>query len=149
MGLLLTLDMRIVVIDAVFDEMTVDPVTWPKDADVKAFVETHQPPFVIEATEIGQEQRENRLAGTKPRKHAGELAITEFILSDDGLRKYVQPGEPVVLLFEDASVRVINKPPNLYPLSTVGVLRGLDRAPDGSDCSRLACRSPAWAACCV
>lgn len=127
LGLLLALDMQIVVIDAVFEEMTRDPVNWPKDADVKAFVERHRPPFVIEATEIGQEQRERRLAGKKPRKHAGELAITEFMLSDDGLRKYLQPGQPVVLLFEDTGVRVINKPPNLHLLSTVGMLRGLER----------------------
>jgi hypothetical protein len=33
----------------------------------------------------------------------------------------------VALLFEDAGVRVINKPPNLHLLSTVGMLRGLER----------------------
>ena len=47
--------------------------------------------------------------------------------SDDGLRKYVSVGEPVAILFEDAGVRVFNKPPNLHLLSTVGLLRGLER----------------------
>src|SRR3546814_21162003 len=47
--------------------------------------------------------------------------------SDDGLRKYVSVGEPVVILFEDTGIRVFNKPPNLHLLSTVGLLRGLER----------------------
>ena len=127
LSLLLTLDMRIVVLDAIFDEMTSDPENWLKDAEVKKFIEDHQPPIVIESTEIGQEEREKRNTGKKLRKHAGELAITEFMAADDGLRKYLRPGDPVALLFEDAGLRVINKPPNLHLLSTVGMLRGLER----------------------
>ena len=48
--------------------------------------------------------------------------------SDDGLRKCLQSGNPVALLFEDAGVRVINKPPNLHLLPIAGMLRGLERA---------------------
>jgi len=47
--------------------------------------------------------------------------------SEDGLRRYVKLGEPVIILFEDAGIRVFNKPPNLHLLSTVGLLRGLER----------------------
>src|SRR5689334_6011925 len=47
--------------------------------------------------------------------------------SDEGLRKYVSASNPVVILFEDAGIRIFNKPPNLHLFSTVGLLRGLER----------------------
>lgn len=126
LSLLLALDMPVVVIDAVYDELTSDP-SYPKDRAVKAFLAANQPPFMIETTDIGQMERQKRLAGGKPKKNAGELAIVDFMSSDHGLRKYLLPGDPVAILFEDAGVRVFNKPPNLHLLSTVGMLRGLER----------------------
>ena len=124
--LLLALDMRLVVVDAVYDELTSD-LSYPKDRAVKAFIDANQPPFIIENTEIGEQEREKRRTGRKLKKNAGELAIVDLMSSDDGLRKYVALGDPVALLFEDAGVRVINKPPNLHLISTVGMLRGLER----------------------
>lgn len=124
--LLLVLDMRLVVVDAVFDELTSD-LSYPKDRAVKAFVEDNQPPFVIETTDIGKHEREKRRSGQKTKRNAGELAIVDFMSSDDGLRKYVDVGDPVAILFENAGFRVFNKPPNLHLLSTVGMLRGLER----------------------
>jgi hypothetical protein len=124
--LLLALEMRIIVLDAVYDELTSD-LSYPKDRAVKAFIDSNRPPFNIETTDIGQQEREKRRAGGKPKRNAGELAIVDFMSSDDGLRKYLGPGDPVALLFEDAGVRVFNKPPNLHLLSTVGLLRGLER----------------------
>src|SRR3546814_697476 len=118
--------MRLVVVDAVYDELTSD-LSYPKDRAVKAFIDGNQPPFIIENTEIGEQEREKRRAGKKLKKNAGELAIVDFMSSDDGLRKYVSVGEPVVILFEDTGIRVFNKPPNLHLLSTVGLLRGLER----------------------
>lgn len=126
LDLLLALDMRLVVIDAVYDELTSD-LSYPKDRAVKAFIDGNQPPFVVESTEIGEQEREKRRTGKKLKKNAGELAIVDFMSSDDGLRKYVGVGEPVAILFEDAGVRIFNKPPNLHLLSTVGLLRGLER----------------------
>ena len=126
LDLLLALDMRLVVVDAVYDELTSD-LSYPKDRAVKAFIDGNQPPFIIENTEIGEQEREKRRAGRKLKKNAGELAIVDFMSSDDGLRKYVALGDPVALLFEDAGVRVFNKPPNLHLISTVGMLRGLER----------------------
>lgn len=126
LDLLLALDMRLVVIDAVYDEVTSD-LSYAKDRAVKAFIDGHRPPFIIESTDIGQQEREKRCAGKKLKKNAGELAIADFMSSDDGLRKYVHAGDPVVILFEDAGFRVFNKPPNLHLLSTVGLLRGLER----------------------
>jgi len=126
LDLLLALDMRLVVVDAVYDELTSD-LSYPKDQAVKAFIDGNQPPFVIESTEIGEQEREKRRTGKKLKNNAGELAIVDFMSSDDGLLKYISVGDPLVVLFEDAGVRVFNKPPNLHLLSTVGLLRGLER----------------------
>jgi hypothetical protein len=94
---------------------------------VKAFIDGNQPPFMIESTDIGQEQRQKRQRGERLKRNAVELAIVDFMSSDEGLRKYLRPGDPVALLFEDADIRVFNKPPHLHLLSTVGMLRGLER----------------------
>lgn len=126
LDLLLALDMRLVVVDAVYDELTSD-TSYPKDRDVKAFIDGNQPPFVIENTDIGAETRAKQIAGERPKKNAGELAIVDFMTSDEGMSKYVAMGDPVAILFEDAGVRIFNKPPNLHLISTVGMLRGLER----------------------
>jgi hypothetical protein len=126
LDILLALEMRLVVVDAVYDELTSDP-SYPKDRDVKAFIDANQPPFVVEATDMGQIERERRKAGGKPKKNAGEVAIVDFMTSDDGLRRYVAVGDPVAVLYEDRRWRVIDKPPNLHLISTVGMLRGLER----------------------
>jgi hypothetical protein len=127
LDLLLRLDMPIVVVDAVYDELTSD-LSYPKDRDVKAFIDGNRPPFTVASTDIGRGERAKRDRGEKPKKHAGELAMLDFVKSDDGLPTYVARGEPVLLLFEDAGVRVFNKPPNVHLLSTVALLRGLERA---------------------
>jgi hypothetical protein len=126
LDLLLALDMRLVVVDAVYDELTSDEA-YPKDRDVKAFIDGNQPPFVIETTDIGSDARAKRRAGGRPKKNTGELAIVDFMTSDDGLARYLTTGEPVAILFEDAGVRIFNRPPNVHLLSTVGMLRGLER----------------------
>ena len=92
LDLLLALDMRLVVVDAVYDELTSD-LSYPKDRAVKAFIDSNQPPFIIENTEIGEQEREKRRTGKKLKKNAGELAIVDFMSSDDGLRKSVSVGE--------------------------------------------------------
>src|SRR3546814_15679900 len=115
--------MRLVVVDAVYDELTSD-LSYPKDRAVKAFIDGNQPPFIIENTEIGEQEREKRRAGKKLKKNAGEHAIVDFMSSDDGLRKYVSVGAPVVILFDDNGIRVLHKLPNLHLNSTAGLLRG-------------------------
>lgn len=126
LDLLLSLDMRVVVVDAVYDELTSDPA-YLKDREVKAFIDSNKPPFIVEPTDIGQMEREKRAQGLKLKRNAGELAMVDFMTSDNGLPTYTAVGDPVVVLFEDAGVRVINKPPNLHVLSTVGMLHGLER----------------------
>ncbi len=123
--LLLLLDMKIVVVDAVYDELTSDP-SYLKDRDVKQFIDDHKPSFVIAETDIGNLEREKRRLGQKPKKNAGELAMVDFMSSEDGIGRYLDADEPVAILFEDAGLRVISKPPNLHLLSTVGFLKGLE-----------------------
>lgn len=123
LDLLLALDMRIVVVDAVYDEVTSDP-SYPKDREVKDFIDSHQPPFLVESTDIGTAEREKRQGGGKLKKNAGELAMVDFMT--EGLARYLRADSPVAMLFEDAGFRVISKPPNLHLLSTVGLLRGLE-----------------------
>jgi predicted nucleic acid-binding protein len=126
LSLLLKLDMKIVVVDAVYDEMTSDE-SYPKDKAVKEFIDGNQPPFVVETTDIGTAERAKRARGEKTKKNAGELAIMDFMSSENGLRLYLTPNDPVLLLFEDSDWHIYRKPPNLHVLSTVGMLRGLEQ----------------------
>jgi hypothetical protein len=130
LNLLLKLDMRIVVLDAIYDEVTSDPVNYPKDFAVKELIDHNQPPFVIESTDKGKAERAKSLRGEKRSKNAGEVAIADFMSAENGLRKYLSALDPVAVLFEDADipgVRFFRKPPNLHLFSTVGMLRGLER----------------------
>lgn len=125
LDLLLELDMRIVVVDAVYDELTSDS-SYLKDAEVKDFIDGNSPPFVIERTDIGENERQKRRLGQKLKKNAGELAMVDFISDEEGLERYLRASDPVAILFEDAGLRVFNRPPNLHLISTVGLLRGLE-----------------------
>lgn len=125
--LLLKLDMPIVVVDAVHDELTSDPEHHLKDREVLEFIANHQPPFVRVRTDIWTMESERRRRGEKPKRNAGELAIADFLSSEDGLKRHIREGDPVLLLYEGRDVRVINKPPNMHLLSTVGLVKGLER----------------------
>lgn len=116
LDLLLSLDMPIVVIDAIYSEMEVDP-SCPKSVEIKRFIDKHAPPFIIERTDSGSAELARRRQGLEPKVNALEIAFTDFMTSDDGLRKYLQSGGPV-LLCGDNDVRAINKPANLRLIST-------------------------------
>ena len=127
--LLLALDMKIIVLDVVYDELTSDTDNYLKDRDVKDFISANHPPFIIEETSVGQNERQKVARGEKRSKNAGEIAITDFMTSESGLIKYLTVKEPVLVLFEDSdipTVQFIRKPPNLHLLSTVAMLRGLE-----------------------
>ena len=126
LDLLLRLDMPIVILDAVYDEVTSDP-SYPKDAAVKEFIDSNRPPCVIEETYIGTHERERRQAGKPGRRNIGELAMMDFISDDGGVRRYLESNDPLLVLYEDRGLRVFQKPPNMHLLSTVGLLRGLER----------------------
>ena len=127
LALLLRLDMRVILVDAVQDEVTKDPATYQKDREVAEFIAGNQPPFVRVETDIWKAETERRRKGKKPKRNAGELAISDFLTADDGLKRWIAGSDPVMLLFEDRDIRVFNKPPNLHLLSTVGMLRGMER----------------------
>ncbi len=91
---LLILDMRIVIVDVIYEELTRDQ-TNPMSQAVKALVDGHQPPFVIASTEIGEFEREKRRNGQATKSNAVELGVADFMSSDEGLRHYVSSGEPL------------------------------------------------------
>ena len=124
--LLLRLEMPIVVVDAVYDEVTGD-TRYAKDAQVKAFIDSNRPPFAIEQTDIGSYERERRRAGHPPKRNAGELAMMDFISDTGGVRRYLESNDPLLVLYEDQGLRVLQKPPNMHLLSTVALLRGMEK----------------------
>ena len=52
----------------------------------------------------------------------------DFISDAGGARRYLESGDPLLVLYEDQGLRVFHKPPNMHLLSTVGLLRGMERA---------------------
>jgi len=113
-------------VDAVYDEVTSD-LSYPKDAAVKAFIDSNRPPFVIEHTDIGAYERERVKAEKSRKRNVGELAMMDFISDSGGVRRYLKSNEPLLILYEDKGLRVFQKPPNMHLLSTVGLLRGMEK----------------------
>ncbi len=127
--LLLKVGMDIIIIDAVFDEMTSDP-SYRKDREVKAFIKDNRPPFFIVETDMGRLERARRERGEAPKTNAGEVAIADFMTSETGLDTWISAGEPVVILSEDmrAMRRLFLSEPNVHALGTIGFLRGMEKA---------------------
>lgn len=130
LDLLPALDIPIVMIDAVYDELTSDPATYAKDREVKMFLDgLAGTRLAMAETFVGQQARLARQQGRlRTGKGIGDAAIAEFMA--DGLGRWTDDGAPVLLLFEDAdfrSVRFVRKPDNLHMLSTVAMLRGMER----------------------
>jgi hypothetical protein len=105
--LLLALDMKMIVLDVVYDELTSDTDNYQKDRDVKDFISANQPPFIIEETSVGQNERQKVARGEKRSKNAGEIAITDFMTSESGLIKNLTVKEPVLVLFEDSDIPTV------------------------------------------
>ncbi len=126
LDLLLRLDMPIAVVDAVYDEVTSDP-NYRKDSEVKAFIDSNRPPFAIEQTDIGAYERARRKAGKPRKRNIGELAMMDFISDEGGVRRHLDSSDPLLVLYEDQGLRVFRKPPNMHLLSTVGLLRGMEK----------------------
>ena len=53
--------------------------------------------------------------------------MMDFISDEGGVRRYLHAGDPLLVLHEDQGLRVFRKPPNMYLLSTVGLLRGMEK----------------------
>ena len=126
LDLLLRLDMPIVIVDAIYDEVTSDP-SFPKDVAVKAFIDTNRPPFIIEKTDIGTFARARHRAGEPRKTNTGELAMMDFISDAGGVRRYLASTDPLLVLYEVRGLRLFRKPPNMHLLSTVALLRGMEK----------------------
>jgi hypothetical protein len=129
LDLLLALEMPVVVIDAVYDEATSEPLRFKKDREIKALIDARLGrEIVVESTFVGRQARLARTRGDfVPGGGVGDAAIAEFMNS--GVKRYLGEGEAFVLLFEDADFRNIHfvrQPDNLHLLSTVAILRGLE-----------------------
>lgn len=130
LDLLVALNIPIVMVDAVYDELTSDPANDLKDREVKAFLDALRGGrLAVADTFVGQQARVARAAGGfRPGRGIGDAAIAEFM--GDRLGHYVMDGSPALLLFEDSDfryVRFVRKPANLHMLSTVAMLRGMER----------------------
>lgn len=148
LDLLLALGLPIVMVDAVYDELTGDPSGYVKDREVKAFLDgLAGTRLTVEDTFVGRQARLARWDGTfRVGRGIGDAALAEFM--GDGLGKHLDDGSPVLLLFEDAdfrSVRFVRKPDNLHMLSTVAMLRGMERMGllDSADAVIAAMTNPA------
>ena len=88
-----------------------------------------QRPIIAGATEALIDAQDDDIDGATGcgNRRAGELAMVDFISSEEGLGRYLNASEPVAILFEDVGFRVFSKPPNLHLISTVGFLRGLQQ----------------------
>jgi len=134
LSLLLALAKKIIVLDVVYDE-----VTSGLDLKSKAIKDFLTVPisanqFVIEQTEVGQRERQKVSHGEKRSKNAGDIAITDFMTSENGLIKYLIAGDPVFICVDDADIstmRFIRKPANLHLISTSEMLRWLNEVNDG------------------
>lgn len=128
LDVLLRLDMPINVVDAVYDEITSN-MSYRKDADVRAFIVANTPPFDIVETDIGRRERRKRAEGLPIKKNAGEVAMADFMSSEDGMDRWVRVGEPVLILTEDmrAARRIFLPEPNAHTLGTISLLRGMEK----------------------
>lgn len=129
LDLLTALDMPIIMIDEVYAEVTSDQ-DYAKDREVKAFLDGLKgSTLTLEETFVGKAATAAREQGAFESGHdLGDAAIAEFMAN--GIRKYASDDALVLLLFEDAdfrNVRFLRKPDNLHLLSTVAMLRGLER----------------------
>lgn len=129
LDLLTALEMPIVLIDEIYAEVTSNP-SYAKDREVKAFLDGLQGDrLTIAETFVGKAAKTAREQGTfTAGAGIGDAAIAEFMAN--GAQKYAAGDAPVLLLFEDAdfrNIRFVRKPDNLHMLSTVAMLRGMER----------------------
>lgn len=124
--LLLELKMPIIVIDAIYYELIINPDKYDSDRHIRDFIKRNA---VRQKTEIGEMLLENRLSGKSPlNKHMGEAAIAEFLNND---LENIAADNPVLLLFEDHKMLrsgLLTFPSNVHLVSTIGLLRGLEEA---------------------
>ena len=119
--LLLKLDMPIVVVDAVYYELVIDPDKYDSDREIRDFVTNYA---TVQTTEYGEFVLAKKLKGNP--SHFGEAAIIDFM--HRGLSKFAA-NDPVLLLFEDNKMIRSSEdlfPPTVHFLSTTAFLKGME-----------------------
>ena len=120
--LLLKLEIPIIVLDAVYYEVVVDPEKYESDKELKEFFDLNVKYYT---TYVGDVMLQKRNSGEKC-KQMGDAAILEFMQNDvEDLAK----DNPLLLLLEDSGLLISfkNRFSNVHFLSTTGFLRGLER----------------------
>lgn len=127
-GLFSELGMPILVPDALYDQLTEAPAAHDGEASIRDLILSCQPPVVRVPTDVWVTEVERRRVGLKPRSNAGELAVADFLSSDDGLKRYVRTGDPIVLVRGNHDLHVANKPANLHLLSAADLCAMVEKA---------------------
>lgn len=129
LDLILSVRLPVIMLDAIYDELTSD-TAYQKDHDVKAFIDDHPETFSIRKTDFWQDQLKLRSLGEAiKKKNAGEIAISDFLTSENGLDALVDMNDIVLVLGEDmkAMRRLFLPEPRVHSLGTIGFLLGLEK----------------------
>jgi len=110
---------RVIILDVIYDALTRDQSDL-KQRQLKAIIDANDTLFIYRSTETG------RLG--KVRQNAAIVEVAHFLTADFGMRRYLDRGEPVLILYEDLEWLVTPRLPNLRVLSTVSMLRELEVA---------------------
>jgi len=126
LDLLLRLGFPLYVVDQVRFEVTRNK-QFLDAARIESFIQNHPDSVREFSTAVGQAAAIRREAGEVRQPGQGEAAIAEFLQRLEEVTG--DPDSPVLLLFEDSDVRksrfVLSD--NVHVVSTLGLLRGLER----------------------
>jgi hypothetical protein len=125
LGLLLLLDLPIYLVDQVAFEAT-HSVRHEDAARVRAFIKDNPDRVRVVTTFVGAAAAGVRRRRPNARHRGlGEAAIAEFYSRID---EFIDPDQPVLVLFEDSDVRRITAllRGNVHLLSTWGLLKGME-----------------------
>lgn len=125
--ILLKLDLPIYLVDQVVFEVTRDR-SLPDAVRIADFIAGNPAVVHVVETFVGAAAAETRRRTPAARQRGlGEAAIAEFYSRID---EVIDPADPVLILFEDSDVRRITAiiRGNVHLLSTMGLLKGMERA---------------------
>lgn len=126
LDLLLRLGFPLYVVDQVRFEVTRNK-QYLDAVRIESFIQNHPDSVREFSTAVGQAAAVRREAGEVRQPGQGEAAIAEFLQRLEEVTG--DPDSPVLLLFEDSDVRksrfVLSD--NVHVVSTLGLLRGLER----------------------
>ncbi len=83
---------HVIILDVIYDALTRDKSDL-KQRQIKAFIDANDTQFIYRCTQTG------RL--WKVKQNGGIIAVTDFLTAQFGMRRYLDRGEPVLILFEN------------------------------------------------